>query len=189
MTFLDVVDSRSGNVLCWRCGWTDGWTCNESNKRSWRHRQVCFFVVVLMSRKFAVNLKIPFFTPEEYFLGDPPTAYILGAFNPLDYIPTPVLPSTEPTATTITTTTQTNTIPPTVPVISPSSAPDIILFVGSPAAGKSTFYRDHLLPMGYARINQDTLKTRDRCVAEASTLLSQNTPIVIGLHSLKQSDN
>jgi bifunctional polynucleotide phosphatase/kinase len=130
-----------------------------------------------------MNLKIPFFTPEEYFLGDPPTTYILGAFNPLDYIPTPVLSSTEPTpTTTITTTTQ--TIPPVVPVISPSSAPDIILFVGSPAAGKSTLYRDHLLPMGYARINQDTLKTRDRCVAEASTLLSQNTPIVIGLHTI-----
>jgi bifunctional polynucleotide phosphatase/kinase len=134
-----------------------------------------------------MNLKIPFFTPEEYFLGDPPTTYILGAFNPLDYIPTPVLPSTE-TTTSITTTTLTNTIPPTVPVISSPPAPDIILFVGSPAAGKSTFFRDHLLPMGYTRINQDTLKTRDRCVAEASTLLSQNIPIVIGLHSLKLSD-
>ena len=135
-----------------------------------------------------MNLKIPFFTPEEYFLGDPPTTYILGAFNPLDYIPTPVVSTESTLTTTVTTTAPANTIPPVVPVISPSSAPDVILFVGSPAAGKSTFYRDHLLPMGYTRINQDTLKTRDRCVVEASTLLSQNTPIVIGLLSLKQSD-
>ena len=67
-----------------------------------------------------------------------------------------------------------------IPVITPSTEPDVVLFVGSPASGKSTFYRDHLLPMGYTRINQDTLKTRDRCVAEASTLLAENIPIVIG---------
>jgi bifunctional polynucleotide phosphatase/kinase len=107
-----------------------------------------------------MNLKVPFHTPEEYFLGDPPAKYIIGAFNPLDYIPT--------------------SVPLQNPVITSSTDPDVILFVGSPAVGKSTFYRDHLLPMGYARINQDTLKTRDRCVAEASTLLSQNSPIVIG---------
>jgi bifunctional polynucleotide phosphatase/kinase len=68
-----------------------------------------------------------------------------------------------------------------LPIIPPSSSPDIILFVGSPAAGKSSFYRNHLLPMGYSRINQDTLKTRDKCVAEATLLLQQNTPIVVGL--------
>ena len=142
-----------------------------------------------MNRKFAMNLKIPFYTPEEYFLGDPPTSYILGAFNPLDYIPTPVLPTEDSTTmTTITTTTQANTVSPAIPIIAPSPTPDIILFVGSPAAGKSTFYRDHLLPMGYARINQDTLKTRDRCVAEANVLLSQNTPIVIGTPPAHPSD-
>jgi bifunctional polynucleotide phosphatase/kinase len=35
----------------------------------------------------------------------------------------------------------------------------IILFVGSPGSGKSTFYRQKLQPLGYERINQDTLKT------------------------------
>jgi bifunctional polynucleotide phosphatase/kinase len=108
-----------------------------------------------------MNLKIPFYSPEEYFLGDPPAKYLLGAFNPSDYIPT--------------------TIPtPAFPIITPSSTPDIILFVGSPAAGKSTFFTEYLLPMGYTRINQDTLKTRDRCILEATTLLTNNTPIVIG---------
>jgi bifunctional polynucleotide phosphatase/kinase len=36
---------------------------------------------------------------------------------------------------------------------------DIVLFCGSPGAGKSTFYWTHLQPLGYERINQDTLKT------------------------------
>lgn len=119
-----------------------------------------------------MNLKIPFYTPEEYFLGDPPATFILGAFNPLDYIPIPI-PS--PKETQIITNNHIQG-----PIITPAMEPDIILFVGSPAAGKSTFFREHLLPMGYTRINQDTLKTRDRCIAEASTLLAQSTPIVIG---------
>src|SRR5271170_2886118 len=117
-------------------------------------------------RKFAMNLKIPFFTPEEYFLGDPPAKYIIGAFNPLDYIPTPNISESAES--------------PLLPIISPSSEPDIVLFVGSPASGKSTFFRDHLAPMGYLRINQDTLKTRNRCIAEATVLLQNNSPIVIG---------
>jgi bifunctional polynucleotide phosphatase/kinase len=118
-----------------------------------------------------MNLKIPFYTPEEYFLGDRPANFILGAFNPQDYIPTPI--SSQNGTSVIATKLQ-------IPVITPSTEPDVILFVGSPASGKSTFYRDHLHPMGYTRINQDTLKTRDRCVAEASTLLAESTPIVIG---------
>lgn len=36
---------------------------------------------------------------------------------------------------------------------------DIIIFVGSPGSGKSTFYKRLLQPLGYVRINQDTLKT------------------------------
>ena len=115
-----------------------------------------------------MNLKIPFYTPEEYFLEDQPSSFILGGFNPLDYIGHP-----SPNGITIDKLQD--------PVVSASIEPDVILFVGSPAAGKSTFYRDHLLPMGYACINQDTLKTRDRCITEASTLLTQNTPIAVGI--------
>ena len=134
----------------------------------------CRRLLKLRYRKFAINLKIPFYTPEEYFLGDEPANFILGAFNPLDYIPTPILSpdGTSAIASKL-----------QAPIITPFTKPDVILFVGSPATGKSTFYRDHLLPMGYARINQDTLKTRNRCVAEASTLLAENSPIAIGFLS------
>ena len=124
-----------------------------------------------------MNLKIPFSTPEEYFLGDPPANYTLGGFNPLDYISN-FTPSPKEVSNVMTT--EAVTRPPTVPLINPASSVEVILFVGSPAAGKSTFFRNHLLPMGYTRINQDTLKTRDRCVAEASTLLSQKASVVIG---------
>lgn len=36
---------------------------------------------------------------------------------------------------------------------------DIVLLVGSPGAGKSSFYWKHLQPLGYGRVNQDNLKT------------------------------
>ena len=36
---------------------------------------------------------------------------------------------------------------------------EIVLFCGSPGAGKSTFYFKHLQPLGFQRINQDILKT------------------------------
>jgi bifunctional polynucleotide phosphatase/kinase len=110
-----------------------------------------------------MNLKIPFHSPEEYFLGDPPAKYILGAFNPLDYIPDPIATSDTPVH----------------PIITPPVTPDVILFVGSPASGKSTFYHTYLEPMGYERINQDTLKTRDRCVVVAETALLANKPVCI----------
>lgn len=120
-------------------------------------------------RKFAMNLKIPFHTPEEYFLGDKPAPFIMGAFNPLDYILPPPVDSISTSSV------------PTVSLIKPSAEPDAVLFVGSPASGKSTFYREHLASLGYARINQDTLKTRDRCVVEATELLTTDTSIVIGM--------
>ena len=35
---------------------------------------------------------------------------------------------------------------------------DVVLFCGPPGAGKSTFFWKHLKPLGYERVNQDTLK-------------------------------
>lgn len=34
---------------------------------------------------------------------------------------------------------------------------DLVIFCGSPGAGKSTFYWKHLQPLGYERVNQDKL--------------------------------
>lgn len=36
---------------------------------------------------------------------------------------------------------------------------DLVMLCGSPGAGKSTFYFNHLKPLGYERVNQDILKT------------------------------
>ena len=36
---------------------------------------------------------------------------------------------------------------------------EMVILCGSPGAGKSTFYRRNLAPLGYSRVNQDILKT------------------------------
>ena len=84
-------------------------------------------------------------------------------------------------------------------IIEKKSSLDIILLCGSPGSGKSTFYWTKLNPLGYERINQDTLKTvrtsssvpqccisnlkplqRDKCLKVASNLLAEKKSIAIG---------
>lgn len=65
------------------------------------------------------------------------------------------------------------------PFHSSSPGPELILLVGSPAAGKSSFVRRHLLPHRYVHVNQDTLKSRDRCVKVASEALQSGHKVVV----------
>ncbi|KAL8681688.1 MAG: hypothetical protein Q9186_002205 [Xanthomendoza sp. 1 TL-2023] len=93
-------------------------------------------------RNFAVNLGIGFKTPEEFFLHEPPHPFARD-FEPATYLS--VAKSTSLDTSPI--------------VMEKQNALDIVMFCGSPASGKSTFYRKHLQPLGYERVNQDTLKT------------------------------
>lgn len=83
-------------------------------------------------------------------------------------------------------------------IIEKKSSLDIILLCGSPGSGKSTFYWTNLKPLGYERVNQDTLKTvrtsslvqccvsnlkylqRDKCLKVASNLLAEKKSVAIG---------
>ncbi|OBT51128.1 hypothetical protein VE04_07182, partial [Pseudogymnoascus sp. 24MN13] len=107
--------------------------------------------------------RIRFLTPEEYFLDEAPREYI-RSFEPGDYVNTASVNDTAED-------------PPFVP----SSEQEIILFVGSPASGKSTFYHQHFqhLSPSYIRINQDLLKTRDKCLKVARTHLEEGVSVVI----------
>ena len=93
------------------------------------------------------------------------------------------------------------------PIIEKTDVLDIILLVGSPGAGKSSFYWRYLQPLGYGRVNQDILKTvstsvsytcmaaravpplgtlsnvlkqRENCVKAATTLINEGTSVVVG---------
>lgn len=113
-------------------------------------------------RDFAANVDIPFHTPEEYFLGKPVKPFI-RTFDPSAYV------DVELTALTDTT-----------PIVfNKKHDVEIVLFCGSPGAGKSTFYWHRMRPLGYERVNQDILKSRDKCKKVATQLIEGGTSVVV----------
>ncbi|SCV74086.1 BQ2448_6518 [Microbotryum intermedium] len=98
-----------------------------------------------LDRKFAHNLDLPFFTPEEYFLSRPvSTSWSFRTYHwpSLNYSYTGPLFS-----------------PSTSPLIgAPSDGPEVVLFIGPPGAGKTKFYREKFKRAGYLRIGDASIR-------------------------------
>lgn len=106
--------------------------------------------------KFALNAGLQFKTPEEFFLDDksqviPPIELDLHQYdnNNNDHIKYD------------------------------KEKLEMIILIGTPGSGKSTFAETHLVPQGYIRANQDTLKTEKKCLQVAEEALSQGKSCVI----------
>ena len=114
-------------------------------------------------RQFAANFDLNFSTPDEYFLGQPKTQkFSWGEFIPsaFDYTKTtPIL------------------TPPSAKMHSDSQ--EVIIFVGCPASGKSTFYTNHLSTKGYAHVNRDKIGSWQKCVGECNKLLAAGRSVAI----------
>ena len=110
-------------------------------------------------RKFAANIAIPFYTPEEFFLNSKKAHFNWGEFQPMGIDPQQLL---EPESTSIT-----------------ASSQEVILFIGPPASGKTTFYQKYLQPHGYVHINRDTLGSWQKCVTECEKAIELGKSIVI----------
>lgn len=104
-------------------------------------------------RKFALNLGINFKTPEEFFLNSSLAPFSLG-WSPIQFQPS------EPYKFT-------------------PRKKELIIFVGSPASGKTTFFSRHVKEHGYVWINQDTLKSRAECLAQFTHVLSRESSVAI----------
>lgn len=116
-----------------------------------------------VDRDFAANIGIVFKTPEEYFLNEEPKPFVRD-FDPASFIKHAAGMST----------------PAAAPITSLKSNPlDIVLFCGSPGAGKSSFYWKHIQPLGYERVNQDILKTREKCLKSASAFIEEGKSVVV----------
>ncbi|XP_069803933.1 bifunctional polynucleotide phosphatase/kinase isoform X2 [Dendropsophus ebraccatus] len=111
-------------------------------------------------RLFAVNIGIQFYTPEEYFLGWKKATFNLPTFNPKALDPNGQLYD-----------------PPSASLVSPSL--EVVVTVGFPAAGKSTFIKKHLVTKGYAYANRDTLGTWQKCVAACEEALRNGKSIIV----------
>ncbi|KAJ3254791.1 hypothetical protein HDU77_003925 [Chytriomyces hyalinus] len=103
--------------------------------------------------KFALNCNLPFHVPETFFGIDMNGAALVPEkwdFDPRSY--SNGVPLFSPAST------------PLIPEDFGPNDVEVILFVGSPASGKTSFYKKHLMPHGYVHINQDTLKDRKKCI-------------------------
>ena len=114
-------------------------------------------------RDFAANVNIQFHTPEEFFSQAKSQPFQRG-FDPSTFL------SSE---------TASGVVDPSIPPLIKTDQTDMIIFCGSPGAGKSTFYWRHLQPLGYERVNQDTLKTRDKCMKVAAQHLSEGRSVAV----------
>jgi len=113
-------------------------------------------------RKWALNVDIPFKTPEEYFLGKPPDPnFMLQGFHVSSL---PSLPAFTPSSS---------------PLLPIEPTQELVLFVGYPCLGKTRFYRQHFEPAGYLHVNQDTLKSRDKCVKAVREALATGKKCVV----------
>ncbi|KZF25768.1 putative DNA 3'-phosphatase Tpp1 [Xylona heveae TC161] len=109
-------------------------------------------------RDFAANVGVKFYTPEEFFLKEKPRPFT-REFDPVTFLSIEGSRALE--------------------VFSRKSPLEIVLFCGSPGAGKSTFFWRQLGPLGYVRVNQDILKTREKCLQRAAQLLGEKQSVVI----------
>eukprot|EP01027_Heterolobosea_sp_BB2_P014464 GEZU01020775.1.p1 GENE.GEZU01020775.1~~GEZU01020775.1.p1 ORF type:complete len:257 (+),score=90.15 GEZU01020775.1:693-1463(+) len=110
-------------------------------------------------RKFAANIGIAFHTPEEFFLGEKPCTKF--SWEGID--PSKITTEIEPY--------KTETLV--------SNQQEMVLFVGFPASGKSTFAKRHFLPKGYVHINMDTLGTKAKCLKAAREAIDAGKSVVI----------
>ncbi|KAG8953997.1 hypothetical protein FRC04_000981 [Tulasnella sp. 424] len=107
----------------------------------------------ITDRLYAQNIGIPFLTPERVFLN----LIKCGVFE--------LAPLFTPTSTPLI---------PANPI-----KPEIVLFVGYPAAGKTSFYKRHFAPAGYVHVNQDTLKTKPKCLAAVREAIANGQSCVV----------
>eukprot|EP00759_Apiculatamorpha_spiralis_P025663 PhF_6_TR29068/c0_g1_i1/m.42362 len=112
---------------------------------------------------FAKNVGIPFFTPEQYFFD--PNFDVKGTqqiaaprAHPGDGIRQVAYGSRGPFH---------------------SINQEIVLLMGPPASGKSSFTATYFEPYGYVSVNQDTLKTRDKCVEIVELALRAGASAVV----------
>ncbi|XP_029442495.1 bifunctional polynucleotide phosphatase/kinase-like isoform X2 [Rhinatrema bivittatum] len=111
-------------------------------------------------RLFALNAGLRFLTPEEFFLGWKPAPFELPSFDPRKLDATGL--QYEPSSAQL---------------VSPSK--EVVVAVGFPAAGKSTFVKAQLVSKGYTYINRDTLGTWQKCVATCEEALRNGRSVVV----------
>ncbi|KAH6684945.1 bifunctional polynucleotide phosphatase/kinase [Plectosphaerella plurivora] len=120
-------------------------------------------------RNFAHNVGVAYKTPEEFFLGEQPRDFVRD-FDLVTYAAEEATEGDEP-------------------LFEKKNDTDVVLFCGPPGAGKSTFFWKHLKPLGYERVNQDLLQSRDKCIKVAKECLGKGQSVAIVRLTTEPTDN
>ncbi|XP_066567814.1 bifunctional polynucleotide phosphatase/kinase isoform X1 [Amia ocellicauda] len=111
-------------------------------------------------RLFALNIGLQFHTPEEFFLGWKSATFNMPAFDPRKCDPNARL--YDPPDASLTSTQQ-----------------EVIIAVGFPASGKSSFFQTNIIPQGYVYVNRDTLGTWQHCVSACERALKDGRSVAV----------
>jgi len=111
-------------------------------------------------RKFALNLKINFYTPDEFYTKNAVSIpYELSGFNPEEFV------------SKVKSKTKSYDFVP--------RSKELIMMVGFPGSGKTDFVQKYILPNDYVHINQDICRTKKKCMDMATTAMEEDKRIVI----------
>ncbi|KAK7484043.1 hypothetical protein BaRGS_00024655 [Batillaria attramentaria] len=109
-------------------------------------------------RMFAANIGIKFSTPEEFFLDEKPAAFEWKSINPNEILKKATKPDPKQEFH--------------------KKGKELVVMVGCPASGKSTFRKRYLEPHGYVAVNRDTLGTAEKCIKVAKEALKSGKCVV-----------
>ncbi|XP_064116042.1 uncharacterized protein F21D5.5-like isoform X1 [Macrobrachium nipponense] len=111
-------------------------------------------------RLFALNIGIPFFTPEEHFLGVKTQKFNMPEFDPRTVSDSVSL--FDPPSTKV-----------------PKHELEVIVFVGYPGSGKSFLASTHFAAAGYVQANRDTVGSWQKCISIMEKSLQEGKNVVI----------
>lgn len=112
-------------------------------------------------RKFARNCGIKFFTPEQFFLNQEKEDFEWGGYDPQGILKEELRRGAIRLENNFT---FFSSFPGVLPMFKPADTTEMIICVGFPGAGKSTWFEaSGCKQKGYTYINQDTLGTPGKC--------------------------
>jgi len=111
-------------------------------------------------RKFALNIGLPFYTPEDVFIRNfkiKDVKYELSGINPKKFLKNICDSEYE---------------------FKPRKK-ELLLIVGFPGSGKSEFVKKYILPHNYEYVNRDIHKTKAKCIKLTRAALEKDKSVVI----------
>ncbi|PWY97736.1 PNK3P-domain-containing protein [Testicularia cyperi] len=129
--------------------------------------------------KWALNAQLRFYTPQEYFDNRQQEWKVPVQPWTLSHTHTDSKPGSRPVATFEGGKDGVIDANHSDGGVGGEAGPEIVLFVGPPASGKTLYYQRHFAPRGYEHVNQDVLRTRAKCLSSVEASLNQGRSCVV----------